>query len=462
MLQSLLTENSNSGIYPFHMPGHKRNTDIMQMMNPYALDITEVPGFDDLHAADGILLSSMQKAAALFGSRRAFFLVGGSSCGLIAGIFALANEGETVIAARNCHKSVYNGLMLRGCKTAYINPEISENGFCLGVTPAEAEKAFCENPDAKLMIITSPTYEGIVSDIRGIAEACHKRGAALLVDEAHGAHLGFSDKFPESAVSCGADIVVQSVHKTLPAFTQTALLHLCTERAEKSKIAEWLTVFQSSSPSYILMAGIDSCCDLLKNRGDELFAEYTERLDKFYKEAEGLKNIKIYGGEEGSFARDIGKLVIISGRAGISGGEIAEILLKKYKLQLEMSAAGYALAMTSVCDTNEGFERLLSALIEIDKEAKGAPIEVSPQITPCKAAMTLKEGAKLSGEALRFEKCAGKISAEFVYAYPPGIPLIAPGEIISGEAVEAILSSEKAGVKIKTPSNPEGGEIRCV
>ena len=216
------------------MPGHKRQS--LHFPNPYAIDITEIDGFDNLHHAEGILKEAQERAAELYGSRECFYLINGSTCGLLAAISAAAKRGETVLVARNCHKAVYHALFLRELSANYLYPVITENGIMGQITAEQVEEALSQDPTIKTVILTSPTYEGIGSDIGKISTVAHRHGAALIVDEAHGAHFGFGAGFPENAVRQGADAVIMSLHKTLPSFTQTALLHLCSDRISSAEV----------------------------------------------------------------------------------------------------------------------------------------------------------------------------------------------------------------------------------
>jgi arginine/lysine/ornithine decarboxylase len=228
-LLELLQTYSQSDALPMHMPGHKRNTALFPYLETLgaALDITEIDSFGNLHAPEGILAERMTQAARLWGSKQAWWLVGGSTCGLLAAIDAATNAGDKVLLGRNCHKSVYNACMLCHLETAYIQPHsFPHHCFADIITPQQVEQALAEHPDTRLVVLTSPTYEGLTSDILAISKIVHAHNAVLLVDEAHGGHLGFDNHFPTSAVKLGADMVVQSLHKTLPSLTQTALLHL--------------------------------------------------------------------------------------------------------------------------------------------------------------------------------------------------------------------------------------------
>ena len=394
MLYEKLNEYQAGGVYPMHMPGHKRNTGLLGSGLPYGIDVTEIHGFDNLHEPQGVLKETAELAAGLYGSDRAFLLINGSTVGILAAIGALTGRGDKILMASNCHVSVFNAASLFGLVPVYITPDTDElTGIALSVDPAVVETALDADDEIRLVVVTSPTYEGVVSDIQSIAEAAHKRGVPVFVDEAHGAHLGFSGRFPENAVREGADVVVMSLHKTLPALTQCSLLHVCGERADVGEITRLLSVLQTTSPSYVLMASIDSCLRLLVSDKDRLFTDYERNLEQFGRDVEGLQNLSFFGVRCGDgyidwrseaaeapichgktieasprhvFAFDPGKIVIVTNRAAISGFELADILRTEHKIELEKACPNYAVAMTSVCDTTEGFSRLASALIAID------------------------------------------------------------------------------------------------
>ena len=266
MLYDKLKNYSKSGIYPFHMPGHKRTDITEEGIIPYNIDITEIHDFDNLHSPNGVIDEIQKKAAKLYNAKNAFILINGSTGGILSAIRSMTNQGDKILMARNCHKSVYNSAELFNLNVDYIFPDTdSRYNILTSVSPCDIEdKLTKHNDEIRLVIITSPTYEGVVSDIKSISEICHKHGAKLLVDEAHGAHFPFSDSFPDEALNCGADAAVLSLHKTLPSLTQTALL--ITNDSELSEIlAENLAVFETSSPSYILMSSIEKCLDFCEN-----------------------------------------------------------------------------------------------------------------------------------------------------------------------------------------------------
>ena len=449
MLTDKLKEYSKSGIYPFHMPGHKRNRvgDL-----PYELDVTEIDGFDNLHDPCGIIREIERNAEKLFRAKRAFMLVNGATGGILASIRAVTKAGDKVIIARNCHKSVYNAVELCGLKPAYYLPEaIGGTDIYGSVSPEKLDKLLADTPDAQLVVITSPTYEGVCSDIEAIARICHDHGARLIVDEAHGAHFPFCEGFPKHAIECGADISVVSLHKTLPAPTQTALL-LTNDGELTYELQQQLAVFETSSPSYLLMAGVEQCLEFCKNTS---FKEYYNRLNKFYQDAERLKKLALLYRADGGklsnvFSYDPGKLVITTYGTDLTGRGLADILRKRYQIETEMSSAHYVIAMTSVCDTDEGFERLLSALYEIDDQINYSDKELCSAILTelPKKSFDPSERKSHKAKVVAMQEAAGKTSLGYIYAYPPGIPYLVPGEVIGADMIKRMEALQKCGVEI--------------
>ena len=261
-LYKKLESYGRSDFYPFHMPGHKRNPLAVDGDFPVERDITEINGFDNLHHAEDLLKRAQEDVARLYGVPESFYSINGSSGAILAAVSAAVGKGGQILIARNCHKAVYHAIYLRDLGATYIYPhEDPRLGINGGISPSRVEMYLAENPEIEAVLITSPTYDGIVSDVARIAEVVHNHGIPLIVDEAHGAHFHFSDYFPVSAAELGADVVINSVHKTLPCLTQTGVIHLCSDRVSREKLIRFLGIYQSSSPSYVLMSSIDACMD---------------------------------------------------------------------------------------------------------------------------------------------------------------------------------------------------------
>ena len=503
-----LTEYAGSDAYPFHMPGHKRR-EIPDGIpggfpDPYGIDITEIDGFDNLHHAEGILKDAMDEAAAIYGADRSWYLVNGSTCGILSAVFATTENGGKILTARNCHKAVYHAICLNRLEAEYLYPEeITEFGINGGIRAEDVRKALekdamhCAGNSGDVrgkitkiqaVLITSPTYEGVVSDIRAIADAAHEYGIPLIVDEAHGAHLEYADQchsFPKSALEYGADIVIQSLHKTLPCFTQTAILHVKGKLVDQDRISRYLSMFQTSSPSYLFMAGMERCIRYMDGDGRNEMVRYEERLEHFMKRMEGLQVLEVLDWEICRKYRtvagwDPSKIVVSTMRAeDFHGEELAETLRRKYHLEMEMTAPEYVIAMTSLMDTEEGFERLGTALWEIDgalrhcveseqQKEKGESKEKerceTPEVTESKVLhpvrrMLICEAMNADTERTALQDTVGKVSAEFVYLYPPGIPIIAPGEVFTDAIVEKIMAYKAAGLLVQGPADPDADVI---
>ncbi|MGN0383789.1 MAG: aminotransferase class I/II-fold pyridoxal phosphate-dependent enzyme [Eubacterium sp.] len=467
-LYNRLTEYVNTDIYAFHMPGHKRSTNLIQMDNPAVIDITEIEGFDNLHNAKGILKQAMEDAAEVYKSKNTFFLVNGSTGGMLSAISAVAGSGDKVIFARNNHKSSYNALQLRGIIPVYITPEyIPQYDIMGGITPEAVKSAITTAPETKAVVIVSPTYEGIVSDIEGIASVCHNYNIPLIVDSAHGAHFIIHSIFPKDAVECKADIVVESLHKTMPALTQTALMHVNGQLVNMDKIKQFLSIYQTSSPSYVLMSSIDNCIQMLKNRKNVYTDEYVNRLITTRQALGRLQYINIPGkeliGKYGVFDYDISKIILSVKNSNISGKELYQKLLDEYHLQMEMAGISYVLAMTSIGDTKEGFERLKAACIQIDLQLYEDSDRQSNVICHIpKMKIVPQKACELSYKTVLLEDAAGEISAEYIYLYPPGIPLIVPGEILNDNIIDIINYYKKQDFEILGPADKDIKYIRII
>lgn len=435
------------------MPGHKGRGVVAGL--GWEWDVTEIEGLDNLHDAQGIIKEAQDKAAALFGTAESFFLVNGSTCGILSAIGSCTEYGDKVAVARNCHKSVYHAVEMKNLEPIYLVPQVREDmPFYGSVDPNTVNRALDEHKNIKAVIITSPTYEGVISDIRAIGKICHDRGIVLIVDEAHGSHLSLYNGFPQGALEVGADMVIHSLHKTLPSLTQTALLHCNSPLVDMAKVAHNLNIFETSSPSYLLMASIDSCVDFLAKRGEELFPAYLENLKKFCKDCKNLKNINLYQPEnlkglfDFCYDFDPGKILINTGVMGLKGTRAGSILGEKYNIELEMYKETYALAMTSLMNTQNDFTALYSGLSELDQGKCNSPLKVEPPPREIpQRVFTIAQALAEPWELVPLSQARGGIAGEYYWEYPPGIPLFTPGEIIprieSTKMIKCIRESHK-------------------
>ena len=437
-LKGKLEEYSKSNMYPFHMPGHKRMLD-----GPYKIDLTEVEGVDNLHHPEGIIAEEQKRIARIYNAKESLMLVGGSTVGNLAAIYTACSEGDTIVIQRNSHKSVYNGAIIRHLNVEYINPKWDENGIFHGVTEEMVTEAI-EKYSPKAIVLTTPSYEGYHCNIEEISKIAHENGVILIVDQAHGAHLGFHPDFKYSAVGY-ADITIQSLHKTLPCLTQTGVLHISGDLVDAYKIKEALEIFETSSPSYVLMDSISGCLDYLESKED-IFADYVDKLDDFYKISGQLTHLEII--TESDDIKDKGKIVISTRNSGITGVELAKILREKYQIETELSSFSYVLAMTSIMDTKEGFDRLKIALTEIDRTLSEEKIELPAISFESTKIMEPFEAKNKASESIILSEAAGRIATVMVCLYPPGVPLIVPGEEIKEQNIKLIKEAIEKNIQV--------------
>ena len=439
-LGGMLASLQKTGRLPMHMPGHKRNDVRFPHLSALsaAQDITEIDGFDNLHDAEGVLADSMERAAALWGADRSFYLVNGSSGGVLAGIRAMTRRGDAVLVTRAAHKSVYHAMELCGLRPVFLQPpEAKACGFLGSVSPDAVSAALQEHPEVRLVILTSPTYEGVISDIAAIAKITRAAGIPLFVDEAHGAHLSLSPAFPGGAVSAGADVVVQSLHKTLPSLTQTAILHVRGDLVDAGRLAHQLAVFQTSSPSYLFLSSMDGC---VRQIADEpsLFDDWAAAIDRFDAAVSDLRRLRIpfhdgrFTKDGAVFAYDRSKIWICTTGTSMTGASLAAALRVR-GIEPEMITADGVLCMTGMGDTEKTLLRLAEALLEIDAGCRAGEYDPLPPLPAGLPTLTVlpETALELPWESVPLADAVGRVSAEYVWAYPPGIPLLIPGETIT-------------------------------
>ena len=488
LLINRLAAYARSDMYPFHMPGHKRRTGPEESFmnsctdsftNPFAVDITEIEGFDNLHHPEGILKDSMKWAADVYGADQTYYLINGSTGGILAAVCGSVPRGGRILVSRNCHKSVYHGICLNQLKTSYVYPqEIEGLGIQGGITAEDVDRMLNRYMDTQAVLIVCPTYDGIVSDIEAIARIVHRAGLPLIVDEAHGAHFRYDAMFPVSALDLGADVVIQSVHKTLPSLTQTALLHIKCNRpdggcyADRERIDRYIHMVQSSSPSYVLMASIENSIYQMEQTDT---APYGKQLHRLRRRLGQMRHLRLADtgliGQAGIRDLDISKIVVSTrgtclypaedGLTGFTGAQLDDILRREYHLEMEMCGADYVTAITTVMDSGEGLERLGDALTRIDSQLTDAGYkpdgrsgnQKSVYSMRCDTAMSMGEAMEEKMASVGLEDSAGCISGEFVYIYPPGIPIVAPGEWISRPILEVILEYRDKGLPVQGPAD---------
>lgn len=444
-----------SDMLPLHMPGHKRSDRISPLAEVYAHDITEIDGFDDLHHPTGMIKEMCDRAAGIYGAAHAWISVNGSTAANEVAILSVCDPGDIIIMPRASHRSVYYAVEMGGLNPWYISTSrFDETSIYFPPTPDEIRGALRACPDCRCVVITSPTYEGLCADIPAIARIVHEAGAILIVDSAHGAHI---TDMPD------ADIRIVSLHKMLPAPTQTALLLLGKDALKRGvrpdRISHYMDVFVSSSPSYVLMAGVDACLEYMETSFKSDLERMKGVLTTLRSGCEDLLFIDISPITEES---DPFKVVILT-KAGVLGGaEIYRILREKYHIQCELKGAGFALALFSVMDDEKAAKRLSDALQDIERELNER-MESGQMTIPSHgprqpdmyadhipiSMMTPSAAVRAEHETAAFdEDLIGHISAGYVCIYPPGVPVIAPGEMIDKAVVDTYLKETERGLII--------------
>lgn len=450
---SFLLNHAEKQPVSFHMPGHKgsalyRKYGYTAFLNAIMdCDITEIIGADNLFQTEGILKQTQEEYANLYQTKRAYLLINGTSGGLIAAILASVPKGGKIILARNCHKAIYNALVLGDIKPVYAYPDIiDEFGISGAISTTEIKRCLQENPDASAIILPSPNYYGICSDIETIARIAHEAGKILIVDQAHGAHLKFfSDcgyPLPKSAEECGADIAVNSIHKTLASFTQSALLTYNTNLVDHYVLEDKLQMIMSTSPSYLLMASLDINANILKHHKQEAIGAWYDAISYFYAEAAKIKGLNIIR----TPTLDITKINLDMSAYGISGSELEQILLKN-GIYAELTTGNILMCMTGIGNTRDDMDKLLTVLHRLSSTYPYTPTEKQkyPSVLDTRFELCRVPQQK---ERIPLEMGAGRICAQSIIPYPPGIPFICPGERITPEVITYIKHLRDAGEKV--------------
>lgn len=441
----------DNNIISFHMPGHKKGSIYEELgykdivSNIYKLDTTEIPGTDNLHSPEDSIKYSLEMASKAFKSEKTYYLVNGSTCGIEAAIMTVAKPKDKVIINRDCHQSAINACIIGDINPIYINPTINKESNVLeGVSFENVKQAIDNNLDAKAIFLTYPTYFGNIFDLEKVCDYAHSKNMIVVVDEAHGAHLGLSNRLPKTALSQGADIVIQSTHKTLPSFTQSSMLHIQGNRVNINNLTSMLRITQSSSPSYLLMASLELAVDIYINKGQVLMEKLINTIGVFKDELKDLKYIKL------DDSQDVTKIFINTKDMGITGYELETILREEYSVQVELANYYGVLLIATIGNKKEEFDILRNALYEIEDNHKIEKRlkDISYPLNVPKKQLPPRDAFYTNTKSVKIEDSVGKICGEYIIPYPPGISLVSPGEVITKEVIDYVLYCKEIGMNV--------------
>ena len=463
----------NQRIVPFDVPGHKQgrgNKQLKEFLGEDCLsvDVNSMKPLDNLCHPTSVIKEAEELAAEAFGADSAFFMVNGTTSAVQAMIMSVCKEGDKIIMPRNVHRSAINSLILIGANPIYINPGIHKRlGISLGMSLKDIEEAIKEHPDAKAVFVNNPTYYGICSDLKEIVKLAHSHGMYVLVDEAHGTHFYFAKRLPVSAMEAGADMAAVSIHKTGGSLTQSSMLLMKNEKINPHYVRTIINLTQTTSGSYLLLSSLDIARRNLALHGEEIFEEVVSIAEYARSEINKIGGYYAFSKEivngDNVFDFDITKLTVNTLDVGLAGIEAYDILRDDYGIQIELGDIGNILSIISVGDTRYNIERLVSALSEIKrihtKDKKG--IFDHEYINPI-VKKSPKEAFYAEKESILISESEGRITGEFVMCYPPGIPILAPGELITREAIECILASKEKGSLITGPEDMDINEIQVL
>ncbi len=480
------------GVHRIHMPGHKggpgASDPCRALFGPgvYQADLVGIEELDDFHSPTGCIAEAQALAAQAWGADHSFFLVNGTSCGLQALILALCGPGDELIIPRTVHRSVVGGLILSGAVPVYLDPEVEPIfGLALGVTPESVDAALRAHPGARGVLIVSPTYYGVTSNVRAIAEVAHRHGVPLLVDEAHGAHLGFGPDVPASSIQQGADGAAQGVHKTAGSLSQASILHLKGDRVPVSRVRHFLRLLQTTSPSYLLLTSLDGARWMLANEGPRRLAAVVgfaqrirEAVESWGASGAGLRWLHL-DPATGPFGTDPTRLTINVRQTGLTGYYVERTLRWEFGVQIELSDLGNIVLLLSVGDTPEVIEAFIASFGRIVREAPErrvaggggggnggsgpGPSGLAGTLPPAPP-MVLSPATASNRATTRvdLDRACGLVSGEMIAVYPPGIPVIYPGERITPEVAGYLRQAVAAGLRVQGAEDARLETIRVI
>ncbi len=464
-------------VYPFHTPGHKGGRGMEALLagelgaGALQMDVSLMAELDDLHCPEGCLAAAQNLAAQLYGSDRCFFAVNGTTQAIHAMLLTAVKPGGKVLVPRNAHRSVAGGLLLGDLQPVYILPQFDAAfGINTQVTAGQIEAALQKDPSIKAVLLTSPNYYGQAADIKAIAQIVHSYGAVLLVDEAHGPHLGFSDLLPLSALACGADACAQSTHKILGAMTQCSMLQVRGQRLDLERAADVMSLLTTTSPNYLLMASLDAARFQLATGGRQMAEQAAAAADRLRQVLQAFAGLKLLdtdcSGSNGVAGFDRTKVTVNAAAWGHTGMEVAD-RLRQAGIAVELADADNVLFLVTYSDGGAGYDAVLARIRQVFAELEAAkkptrPLLVSPQLPVPQQVMSLRQAFDSPKTSLALRQAAGKICAEQVSFYPPGIPVLLPGELITEAVIAYCENMKNLSLPVSGPADGSLREIRVV
>ncbi|WP_062197727.1 aminotransferase class I/II-fold pyridoxal phosphate-dependent enzyme [Massilibacterium senegalense] len=472
-----LLKHAQQNPIPFHIPGHKKGAGVERTfaefigLNALSIDLINISPLDDLHAPHGIIQEAQALAAEAFGADYTFFSVQGTSGAIMAMIMATCGPGEKIIVPRNVHKSVMSAIVFSGATPVFIHPEIDHTlGISHGITTKAVKKALEVHPDAKAVLVINPTYFGIVADLKEIVDVAHAYNVPVLVDEAHGVHIHFHEKLPMSAMEAGADMAATSVHKLGGSLTQSSILNVRTSHVSPERVQSILSMLTTTSTSYLLLASLDAARKQLATKGHALLEKTIQHSQYVRQEVNKIQGLYCPGKEilhaESTYDLDPTKILISVREVGITGYEAEIWLREQYNLEVELSDLYNILCIITLGDNEETIQVLLQALralsgcfLKEGRMKREVTVEV-PEIPLL--ALSPRDAFYSETEVVPFSESVDRIIAEFIMVYPPGIPILIPGEIITKENLDYIIKNQKAGLPVQGPEDHALQTLRVI
>ena len=472
LIEAMLQYKSED-VYPLHTPGHKGGRGMQRLLRQelgasVQMDVSLMSELDDIHEPETYIKEAQELAAQIYGSDACFWAVNGTSQAIHAMLLTALNPGEKLLLPRNAHRSVAGGLVLGGIEAVYLQPEYQpEFGIQMQVTVQQIEAALAQDSKIKAVLLTSPNYYGVAADVRAIADCCHAHNAVLLVDEAHGPHLGFSELLPPSALQCGADACAQSTHKILGAMTQCSMLHVQGARLDLQRAADVMSILTTTSPNYLLMASLDAARAQVQAYGGEMAAAAVQAAAKLRRLCASYRGLRVMEAADcGGLQLDTTKVTVNFAAWGYTGVEVGE-LFREVRVAVELVDAYNVLFLVTYADVTTDYDEALAriaAVLDKMQAQKRAPLQLAAaaQVPQTQAVLPLRDVFYRAKKAVPLAQAAGKICGEQVSFYPPGIPVLLPGELVTEEIIAYCRAQKELGLPVSGPADSSLQTIRII